>query len=186
MNTSERNVLVENYLPLAESMAFKIARSCPRHVSVDELKSAAYFGLVDASRRYDPTILGAFGPYARKRIWGELVDCVRSVTWGKKGHKKRVTSADFSDESDPHYEDLIGESEAEEQICSAEFFQKLTSNVSSVARDIIFMYHVESLTMKAIGQRVGLSIGRVSQILSASIEQIREGCDEKELMELAA
>ena len=50
-------------------------QDCQRYrdkgVSLDELRSAALLGLTVASRKFDPTI-GAFGPYAKPWIKGEL------------------------------------------------------------------------------------------------------------------
>ena len=62
------NDLCEKYKPLA----LKIARRYRNlGISNDELCSAALLGLTVASRKFDPT-RGAFGPYAKHWIKGEL------------------------------------------------------------------------------------------------------------------
>ena len=62
------NDLCEKYKPLA----LKIARGYRgRGIPNDELRSAALLGLTVASRKFDPT-RGAFGPYAKLWIKGEL------------------------------------------------------------------------------------------------------------------
>ena len=62
------NDLCEKYEPLA----LKIARRYRgRGIPNDELRSAALRGLTVASRKFDPT-RGAFGPYAKFWIMGEL------------------------------------------------------------------------------------------------------------------
>ena len=62
------NDLCEKYEPLA----LKIARRYRgRGIPNDELRSAALLGLTVASRKFDPTH-GAFGPYAKFWIKGEL------------------------------------------------------------------------------------------------------------------
>ena len=62
------NDLCEKYEPLA----LKIARRYRgRGIPNDELRSAALLGLTVASRKFDPTH-GAFGPYAKFWIMGEL------------------------------------------------------------------------------------------------------------------
>jgi RNA polymerase sigma factor (sigma-70 family) len=66
--TQAANDLCERYRPLA----FKIARGYrDRGVPLDDLRSAADLGLVLASRKFDPA-RGAFGPYAKLWIKGEL------------------------------------------------------------------------------------------------------------------
>ena len=62
------NDLCERYLPLA----YKIASNYrDRGVPHGELRSAAEIGLVLASRKFDSN-KGAFGPYAKLWITGEL------------------------------------------------------------------------------------------------------------------
>ena len=66
--TQAANDLCEKYKPLA----LKIARRYRGlGISSDELQSAAPLGLTVASRKFDPT-RGAFGPYAKLWIKGEL------------------------------------------------------------------------------------------------------------------
>jgi RNA polymerase sigma factor (sigma-70 family) len=66
--TQAANDLCEKYKPLA----LKIARRYRGlGISSDELQSAALLGLTVASRKFDPT-RGAFGPYAKLWIKGEL------------------------------------------------------------------------------------------------------------------
>ena len=66
--TQAANYLCDRYRPLA----FKIASDYRGNgVPLDDLRSAALLGLTIASRKFDPTI-GAFGPYAKPWIKGEL------------------------------------------------------------------------------------------------------------------
>jgi RNA polymerase sigma factor (sigma-70 family) len=66
--TQAANDLCEKYKPLA----LKIARRYRNlGVSNDDLRSAALLGLTVASRKFDPD-RGAFGPYAKPWIKGEL------------------------------------------------------------------------------------------------------------------
>ena len=48
-----RNRLVENYLPLVNMIAGRIAISLPPHIDRDDLISSGFFGLMDAVERYD-------------------------------------------------------------------------------------------------------------------------------------
>src|SRR5262249_28235331 len=58
----------EKYLPLARKIAGKY---CGRGVHYEDLSSAAELGLTLASRKFDPD-KGAFGPYAKFWITGEI------------------------------------------------------------------------------------------------------------------
>ena len=48
-----RDRLVENYMPLVNVIAGRIAISLPSHVDRDDLISSGFFGLLDAVERYD-------------------------------------------------------------------------------------------------------------------------------------
>jgi RNA polymerase sigma factor for flagellar operon FliA len=70
--------LVELHLPLAERIAVGVSRKVPRHVDRDDLVSAAYLGLVQASRTYDPDKGVPFETFAARRVMGAVFDQLRS------------------------------------------------------------------------------------------------------------
>jgi hypothetical protein len=61
-------------------------------VTIEELKSAAYLGLVKAAlKAASPQ---TFRPHAR--IKGEILDYLRSLSWGKRGQPSAGYTTDFS------------------------------------------------------------------------------------------
>ena len=74
--SEEQDRLVLAYLPLARAMAAILKSAHPRWR--DEFESAAGEGLVEAARRYDPS-LGSFPAYAEFRIRARLADVLRSI-----------------------------------------------------------------------------------------------------------
>jgi RNA polymerase sigma factor FliA len=92
MNTmnSEQTWLVEENIGLAEAISVNIWKSAPHALEIDELKSTAYFGLVQAASRwraycfenqYDPTAYNFFKGYAASRIRGAIYDAIRQNDW---------------------------------------------------------------------------------------------------------
>ena len=77
-----QKTLVLNFIPLAHKIAFERARKLPKRITIDELKSAAYMGLVDAASKSDGS---GFSSYASLRINGEITDYLRSLQWGPRG-----------------------------------------------------------------------------------------------------
>ena len=75
--------LVIDYMPLADNLAKKKSQSVPKSISLDELKSAAYMGLVDAASKFDDKKGVPFSCYARIRISGEMKDYLRSLSYEK-------------------------------------------------------------------------------------------------------
>lgn len=85
----ERNMLVLENISLAE----KIAKSRKRklsQVSYDELKSAAYLGLVEAAHHYNPQQNDCFPAFAIWRIIGAIRDYLREISWGSRNNPLKM------------------------------------------------------------------------------------------------
>jgi DNA-directed RNA polymerase specialized sigma subunit len=90
MTTAERQALVVDYMPLAHKLAWNKKAGVPRCVSIEELKAAAYLGLVDAASR--AAARDRFFPHAR--IIGEMDDYLRSLRWGSRSRRGTAISID--------------------------------------------------------------------------------------------
>jgi RNA polymerase sigma factor FliA len=100
--------LVEKHLGLAHSIALKVYRSASHALELDELRSIAYMGLVDACARwpdycakkgYDPNATEFFTTYSGHRIRGSIFDHLRQADWATrslrdKSKKLRVAGSD--------------------------------------------------------------------------------------------
>ena len=78
----QRDKLVEDHLSLVKFVAQKIARRLPPNVELDDLVSSGSEGLLDASRKYDPSRDNTFKTYAEIRISGAMFDGLRIEDWG--------------------------------------------------------------------------------------------------------
>lgn len=162
MTEREREELVVNYMPLANKIAWAKRKTTPICITIDELKSAAYMGLVEAASRFDPARGVAFGVFARMRIAGEITDYLRTFKWSSK-----MISLDFSQVLSDTLEYKIKEVDFPN-----EFFDKVTKHLSAIERRIIRMYYMEDKSLKEIGLQEGISESRVSQILKKCRQQI--------------
>ncbi len=73
--------LIEKYLPLVRFVAEKIHRRLPPGVDLESLIHSGVVGLLEALRRFDPKRGVEFEVYARYRIQGEVMQCLRSLDW---------------------------------------------------------------------------------------------------------
>jgi len=105
-SVAERNLLVDEYRTYAE----KLVRLLMQRMGLpeehhEELRSAAYLGLIDAADRFDRNNDSSFRTYAFYRIRGAVIDNIRSTT-GVSGRRYRMVkalqSAEFLKESSFH------------------------------------------------------------------------------------
>lgn len=147
--------LAERYIPLAESMACRRSRSLPRNVTFDEVKSAAYFALVDAASKYDPGRGVPFPVYARTRISGGITDCFRGVRY---------------------YPDEVGEPEERPRhdlLETEDFFEFVSEELGDEDGKSVRMHYFEGRSLKEVGAARGVSESRASQILGDCRDRLR-------------
>jgi RNA polymerase sigma factor for flagellar operon FliA len=80
-NTTLRNRLVEEYLPLVKYNGERIWARLPEGVELDDLISAGVFGLMDAIDAFDLTRGVKFETYCVPRIRGAMLDELRTMDW---------------------------------------------------------------------------------------------------------
>lgn len=160
LTIEKRNELIIDHMLLANQIAAIQFSKTPPCVQLDELKSAAYMGLVDAAIKYDET--KPFKFYASFRIYGEIKDYLRGLRWTGRKQDIKVYSLDEYDYAiDTEVDDFN------------ELFESLTNDLSPIGKKILWLYYAEDKTMQQIGNIVHLSVTRIYQILQASIEKIR-------------
>jgi len=73
--------MVAKYLPLVRFVAEKVHRRLPPGVDLESLIHSGVIGLLEALERFDPGRGVEFEVYARYRIQGEVMQCLRSLDW---------------------------------------------------------------------------------------------------------
>jgi RNA polymerase sigma factor for flagellar operon FliA len=73
--------LITKYLPLVRFVAEKIHRRLPPGVDLESLVHSGVVGLLEALERFDPKRGVEFEVFARYRIQGEVMQCLRSLDW---------------------------------------------------------------------------------------------------------
>ena len=89
---------VLEHLSLVKAIAVKVHEGLPVQVALDELISAGYIGLLDASSRFDPSVGVNFASFAKHRIRGAIVDFLRSLDWASRDMRrfyKKIDEATF-------------------------------------------------------------------------------------------
>lgn len=76
----ERDLLIEQYLPLVKQIASKLVRNI-KQVDFDDLVSDGIFGLMKAIEQFDPERGVKFETYATPVIRGSILNGLRSLDW---------------------------------------------------------------------------------------------------------
>lgn len=79
--TSVKNLLAEEYLPIVRFTAERMIERLPHNVQVEDLISVGAFGLLDAIEKFDPTRAVKFETYCVGRIRGAMLDELRAMDW---------------------------------------------------------------------------------------------------------
>lgn len=74
-----RDALVMANVDLVRTMANRLGRRLPSHVESAELVSVGVVGLIDAAKRYQPSLGVPFEAFARRRIHGAMLDFLRRL-----------------------------------------------------------------------------------------------------------
>ena len=77
----QRDELIKAHLDYVDFIVHRMRPQIPGNVSLDDLKSAAMYGLMDAASRFDPDKGVLFKTFAETRIRGAVLDELRKMDW---------------------------------------------------------------------------------------------------------
>jgi RNA polymerase sigma factor FliA len=110
--------MVTQYLPLVRFVAERVHRRLPPGVDLESLIHSGVVGLLQALDRFDPKRGVDFEIYARYRIRGEIMQCLRSLDWVRRsvrswGRKIEATRAKLAGKfvREPTTEEMVEELE---------------------------------------------------------------------------
>ncbi len=96
MNDSSlsREEAIHKYLHLVKYVAGRILVTLPASVDINDLINDGVFGLMDAIEKYDSSRTVKFETYAITRIYGAIIDALRSQDWVPRTIRQRAREVD--------------------------------------------------------------------------------------------
>jgi len=91
---SYRDSLIVDYMSAVKAMAYRLKERLPESVDFNDLVSIGYEELVKLSKRYDPKKNDNFWGYAKKRIYGAMLDFLRGMDSLTRGNRQLVKKID--------------------------------------------------------------------------------------------
>jgi len=113
--------LAVQYLPAVKAMAYRLKERLPQSVEFDDLASIGAEELIKLARRYDEGQNDSFWGYAKTRVYGAMLDYLRSLDIVSRANRRLIKSIDdaiarYMDENgvepdNAYLADLLGEEE---------------------------------------------------------------------------
>ncbi len=136
-NFDKTNEIVIQFLPAVRAMSFRFKERLPSSVDVNDLISIGMEETIKLSRRYNNEINDSFWGYAKKRVYGSMLDYLRSLDVISRNNRRLIKAIDaeiskFVDEDmrepdDEYLAEKLGESV--EKIKEAKMASQININV---------------------------------------------------------
>ena len=178
-----RDKAITDHAPLVEKIARRIVSRLPPNVELDDLKSAGFIGLIDATEKFSDDKGTPFSVYAEIRIRGAIMDELRTQDWvprSVRDRNHRIVEAELS------LKDELGRQPTETEIA-----QKLDLSLKEFKRvrarsQIKSILSIEDLSQQRNQQGTGRDIYElISDPNQETPEQIYERLDEQLIMDKA-
>ena len=171
--------LVCSHLAYAHGIAKQIRHRLPSFLELDDLLGSAELGLVQAALRFDRRRNVQFQSFARRRIRGEILECVR------RRQRKHTSTAQLDPK--PEYLDILKTEIDEASIDRAEVVRKVRTAVGMLSpetQELLRIRYEDGKIGAEFAEALGLSEARSSQLHRKALDQLRNSAHRKELEEL--
>jgi RNA polymerase sigma factor for flagellar operon FliA len=180
--------LLNEFTPLVHKIASGFQRRLPRNVLREDLVAAGMIGLWDAIRRHGEQPNEGFAWYVRVRVRGAILDELRAQDWLSRRVRKAVAAAASGDMA-PRVVRLDDVSESEQSRClgthsDTDLELELQANREALARAvealperermIVSEHYYKQVKFTSLGQRLGVSEPRVSQLHSRAMRRLKD------------
>ncbi|MCF6340135.1 MAG: RNA polymerase sigma factor FliA [Sulfurimonas sp.] len=92
----QEDELALQYLPAVKAMAFRLKERLPSSVDYMDLSAIGTEELIKLARRYDEKLNDSFWGYAKKRVYGAMLDYLRSLDILSRASRKLVKAIDYA------------------------------------------------------------------------------------------
>jgi RNA polymerase sigma factor for flagellar operon FliA len=86
--------LAIQYLPAVKAMVYRLKERLPQSVEFDDLVSIGAEELIKLARRYDKKQNDSFWGYAKTRVYGAMLDYLRSLDIVSRANRKLIKQID--------------------------------------------------------------------------------------------
>jgi len=169
--------LAIQYLPAVKAMAFRLKERLPSSIDYMDLFAIGTEELVKLARRYDEKLNDSFWGYAKKRVYGAMLDYLRSLDILSRASRKLVKAINYAIEE---YRAIHDEEPLDEQL--AEILDESIEKVHD-ARVASSIYTVMPLHDQLQVGDEGATLAKIEkEELIEVIKKVLSGYKEREQM----
>jgi len=183
---------------LVSRIAVAVNRNTPSSIDIDDLKQDGMLGLMDAVRRFDARRGATLNTFARARVRGSMIDGMRSMDWVPKGVRAQVTEGDVTEadvgrhlsleghasdgaeDADRRRIEMLADTKARGAQTAIDDWERLCCYARGLAPDekmAILGLYFAGLTMKRVGEYLGVTESRISCVHQDALAQMRRAAE---------
>jgi RNA polymerase sigma factor for flagellar operon FliA len=171
----KKDELAIQYLPAVKAMAFRLKERLPSSVDYMDLSAIGTEELIKLARRYDEGLNDSFWGYAKKRVYGAMLDYLRSLDVMSRSSRKLIKAIDYAVED---YRSLHDEEPSDEEL--AEILNESVEKIHE-ARIASSIYTVMPLHDQLQVGDEGASLANIErEELIDAIKTVLERCPQRE------
>ena len=87
--------LAIQYLPAVKAMAYRLKERLPSSIDFSDLSAIGTEELIKLARRYDESLNDSFWGYSKKRVYGAMLDYLRSLDILSRSSRKLVKAINY-------------------------------------------------------------------------------------------
>lgn len=156
-------------------LANRYARMSPACIDADDLSQIGLMEGLKARSRFDPARTVNFMTYVNRRIEGAMQDSIRTAVVGSRGKGGVVCIISMND-LDPADAKQVATLEASVDDPTEEILDRLAVEVGKLPpreKWLLIARYSEGVTQKELARKLGITEGRLSQIIRAIRETLR-------------
>ncbi|MDO8453993.1 MAG: RNA polymerase sigma factor FliA [Sulfurimonas sp.] len=92
----KKDELAIQYLPAVKAMAFRLKERLPSSIDFMDLSAIGTEELIKLARKYDEGLNDSFWGYAKKRVYGAMLDYLRSLDILSRASRKLIKAIDYA------------------------------------------------------------------------------------------
>ncbi len=89
-----KDELAVDYLPVVKAMSYRLKERLPSSIEASDLISIGAEELIKLAKRYDPSLNDSFWGYAKKRVYGAMLDFLRSLDTVSRNDRRLIKAVE--------------------------------------------------------------------------------------------